>query len=73
MTKRFDCREYFVADSQEIAEVTGMSKKQVDNLLHKATKKFEKLLKERLGTEVTIHDIIASFPRRGDYEPMQSL
>ena len=73
MTKRFDCREYFVADSKEIAEVMHMSIKATESLLYRATKKFEKLLKERLGTEVTIHDIIASFPRRGDYEPMQSL
>ena len=73
MTKRFDCREYFVADSKEIAEVMHMSLKATDSLIYRATKKFEKKLKERLGTEVTIDDIIASLPRRGDYEPLQSM
>ena len=73
MTKKFTGVEYFVADTREIAEVMGLSDKAAESLIYRATKKFEKKLKERLGIDATIEDIIATLPERGDYEPLQSL
>lgn len=73
MTKRFDCREYFVADTHDIANAMGMTYKATESLLRRATIKFENKLKERLGMCATIDDIIATLPERGDYEPLQSM
>lgn len=71
MTKRFDCREYFVADTQTIADAMGLPYKTTASLLRRATIKFENKLRERLGSHATIEDIIPLLYGRGDYEPLQ--
>ena len=73
MTKRFDCREYFEADSDAIAAEMGITRKAAESLITRATAKFEKKLKEKLGESVTLKDILPLLSGRGDYEPLQSL
>ena len=73
MTKRFDCREYYEADVEAIAAEMGLNKKTAEGLIARATAKFEKKLKEKLGESVTLNDILPLLSGRGDYEPLQSL
>lgn len=73
MTKRFDCREYFAMDTETIAKAMGMPFSSTEKLLKKATVNFNIKLRERLGNDATIEDIIPLLYERGDYEPLQSL
>ena len=58
---------------KEIADEFGISEKGADSLCRRASKKFEKKLKEKLGESVTLNDILPLLTGRGDYEPLQSL
>ena len=74
MAKRINCREYFVADNEEIAKAMGMSIGGVEKLLRRASINFEKKLKERLGDSATLYDILPALSGRGDYnESLSSL
>jgi hypothetical protein len=68
MTKRFDCREYYEADIEAIVAEMGLKRKTVEGLIARATAKFEKKLKERLGESVTLYDIIPALSGKGDYD-----
>ena len=72
MTKRFDCREYYEADIEVIAAEMGLKRKTAEGLIARATAKFEKKLKEKLGTSVTLHDILPALHGRGDYDEQMS-
>ena len=72
MTKRFDCREYYESDSDAIAAEMGITRKAAESLITRATAKFEKKLKEKLGTSITLSDILPSLHGRGDYDEQMS-
>ena len=58
----------------EIAKELNMNPSTVESIIRSASKKFNKKLKEKLGEDISLYDIIPALSGRGDYnEQMQSL